>query len=229
MYNTFNFKEIECSDYSIFMSSIPSRPIAAKRVEYHDIPGRNGHLTSDDGSFLPSIITVPCTIMDISETNLRQIKAWLCGSGNLIFSDEPDVYWKVRLDLQVDYTIAMKTVHQFILVFDCYPLAYSIRNDQIILTSPGKIYNYGTSASDPIIKVYGSGNIELNINNNIIYLSNIDEFVVINSEMINAYKDTMLMNQYMKGEFPFFIVESNTISWTGTVSKIEITPNWRWL
>ncbi|HEY5524894.1 MAG TPA: distal tail protein Dit [Clostridium sp.] len=227
MYDSFNYNGIESSDFNIFMSSKPSRPIAAKRVQYYDIPGRNGHLTVDQG-LLPATITVPCTNMDVSQEDLRQIKAWLSGSGKLIFSDEPDVYWKVRLDLQVDFTVAIKQVHQFILVFDSYPLAYSIDNNLITLTSAGKIYNPGTAESDPIIKIYGSGIIVLNVNDNIINLSNIDGFVVINAEMINAYKDTILMNQYMRGEFPFFIAGSNTISWTGTVSKIEIIPNWRW-
>ncbi|QDY17535.1 phage tail protein [Clostridium botulinum] len=31
----------------------------------------------------------------------------------------------------------------------------------------------------------------------------------------------------MYGEFPIFQVGENKISWTGNVSKIEITPRWR--
>ncbi|WP_302653297.1 phage tail protein [uncultured Clostridium sp.] len=33
----------------------------------------------------------------------------------------------------------------------------------------------------------------------------------------------------MNGEFPKFEVGENNISWTGSVSKVKVIPNWRWL
>lgn len=230
MYNTFNFNGIESSDYSIFMSATPSRPIAAKRVQYFDIPGRNGHLTYDDGSLLQVPMTVSCTIMNITENNLRQIKAWLIGSGNLIFSDEPDVYWKVRLDLQIDFTIPMRQVHQFILIFDCFPMAYSIDNSLVTLTtSPGEIINLGTATSSPVMTVYGSGTITLTVNGIDILLTNVSGSVTIDSDLMDAYTGTVLQNNNMSGDFPILLVGNNTISWVGTVTSVTILPNFRYI
>lgn len=31
----------------------------------------------------------------------------------------------------------------------------------------------------------------------------------------------------MAGDYPVFYIGENMISWTGAVSKIEITPRWR--
>jgi phage-related protein len=31
----------------------------------------------------------------------------------------------------------------------------------------------------------------------------------------------------MTGEFPVFFSGQNNVSWTGAISKIEATPNWR--
>lgn len=33
----------------------------------------------------------------------------------------------------------------------------------------------------------------------------------------------------MKGQFPYLDIGENVISWSGNISKIEITPNWRCL
>lgn len=67
----------------------------------------------------------------------------------------------------------------------------------------------------------------MTINSKVINLTNIVGYVVINSDLQDAYKDSTLYNNYMVGDFPMLIPQNNTISWTGTVTKIEITPNWR--
>ena len=36
-------------------------------------------------------------------------------------------------------------------------------------------------------------------------------------------------NSFTADDFPVFEVGANEISWTGTVERIEIQPNWRWL
>lgn len=230
MYNTFNYNGIESSTYNIFMSKTPSRPRASKRIQSFEIPGRNGHLTYDDGSFMAIPISVECNIMDISESNLRAIKAWLYGSGNLIFSDEPAVFWKVRLDLQVDYVIPMRQVHQFILIFDCFPFAYLNVNSLVTLTtSPGTILNPGTATSSPVITVYGSGTITLTINGIAVLLTNVSGSVTIDSDLMDAYTGTVLQNNNMSGDFPILLVGNNTISWVGTVTSVTILPNFRYI
>lgn len=37
------------------------------------------------------------------------------------------------------------------------------------------------------------------------------------------------MNSAMSGDFPVLLPGTNAISWTGSVTKIEIRPNWRYL
>lgn len=37
------------------------------------------------------------------------------------------------------------------------------------------------------------------------------------------------MNSAMSGDFPVLLPGRNAVSWTGSVTKIEIRPNWRYL
>ncbi|HBJ2612674.1 TPA: phage tail protein [Clostridium botulinum] len=92
-----------------------------------------------------------------------------------------------------------------------------------------EINNPGTKESDPVITIYGYGNIDLNINDNIINLTNVSSSITIDSEIMDCYRDGQLFNNYMKGEFPIFKTGVNKISWMGNVQRIEIKPNWRWL
>lgn len=53
--------------------------------------------------------------------------------------------------------------------------------------------------------------------------------VTIDSLKEEAYLDGVYKNRNMLGEFPKLEVGKNTISWTGTLTKIEIQPKSRWL
>lgn len=228
---TFNFNGIDSSQYSIMMSETPNRPSAANRVIKYEVPGRDGVLTYVDGSCSPIPIPVKCTIMDISEQNLREVKVWLQGYGPLVFSDEPEVYWKARLDNQIDFTIPMRLVHQFIIQFDCFPYAYGVNNPLINLypsEQTKQLFNPGTLYSRPTVKIYGNGDMDLIINSDIVHLTNITDYVIIDGELVDCYKDETLMNSNMSGDFPILIPGLNDIGWSGNITKVEITPNWRW-
>ncbi len=87
----------------------------------------------------------------------------------------------------------------------------------------------GAFESEPIITIFGNGNIELYVNNQSISLKEITGSVTLDSEMQNAYNGAASMNNKMQGEFPILILGENNITWLGNVTRLEIQPNWRWL
>ena len=89
--------------------------------------------------------------------------------------------------------------------------------------------NMGTFESEPIITIFGSGNIMLYVNNQNVSLKEIIGSVTLDSEMKNAYNGATLFNHKMIGEFPILILGENNISWLGAVTKLEIQPNWRYV
>lgn len=224
----FVFKNISSEDY-LGITKLPSILKAEKDINFIEIEGRDGVLTQDLGSYRSVVKTVECTIKDLTQIDF--ICSWLDGNGEVIFSNEPNKKYKATIKNQIEFTQLVSTYdyHKFIIQFDCQPHGYSIDDSIITLTSAGTIYNSGSANSKPIVKVFGTGAITLAINGNIINLTNVIEYVTINSDLVDCYKDTLLKNNDMNGDFPILVTGNNTISWTGTVTKVEIIPNFRYL
>lgn len=225
---TFNGKN-SYSDFGLKIKSRPPRPKPERNVDKIEIPDRDGYLTVDHGTYKGFTLTVNCMLLNatgISE-QARDIKAWLDGSGDLIFSDDTAKY-KATVINQFDVAEEINNYGEFEVVFDCQPLAES---DTVTteLTSAGIINNVGIKSAKPIITVYGSGSITLTINNANIILTNVSDYVTIDSVLVDCYKDTVLKNSDMNGNFPELLSGANSISWTGTVTKVVISYNLRWL
>ena len=230
--NTFNFKGIDCSKYKILLEKMPSRPTSAKRVVYLDIPGRDGHLIYDDGSLLPTPILVECSIMDVTQSDLRKIKQWLSGSGNLIFNDEPNVYWRARLDLQLDFVKPLKLLHEFILTFDCFPYAFLKIGDKPLVFNPTAtlweaILMNDYNVSLPHIKIFAQGDVGLLINGIETDFYSIDHLIEVDSELQQCYKGTQNLGMNMSGDFPILNEGRNVIQFTGNIQQVQIIPHWR--
>ena len=225
----FIFKNISSKDY-LGITKLPSIFKAEKDINFIEIEGRDGVLTQDLGSYRSVVKTVECIITDL--TQIDYICSWLSGGGEVIFSNEPTRKYKATIKNQIEFTQLVSTYdyHNFLIQFECQPHKYSLSNDIITLTTtPQTILNSGSANSRPIIKVFGTGAITLTINSKVVTLTNIVDYIIIDSDLMDAYKDTQIMNNYMSGEFPELIPGNNTISWTGTVTKVEITLNSRWL
>jgi len=226
--NSFIFKNQDSYlDYGIVINKLPALIKAERNVDEIEIQGRDGDLTIDYETYKPITFTLECTV--INEDKMEDIKSWLNGFSNLILSWRSDKYYKAKMINRIDISESMSDLGEFPLLFKCQPHAYSLRNDIVTLIAPGTIYNGGSTNSKPIITIYGTGAITLTINSINVILTNVVDYVTIDSELMDAFKDSQLMNQFMTGEFPELIKGANTISWVGTISKIEIIPNWRWL
>lgn len=223
----FIFKNISSLDMGMLVNELPPITKPARDINKVGIPGRDGFLTEDLDTYQGTVKPAECTLLDF--TMLDQVISWLDGSGEVIFSNQPDRKYQASIINQIPFTRFARKWRKFVVIFDCQPFARMIDNNIITLTAPSAIYGAGTRESRPIIKVYGTGAISLTINSKTIQLTNIVEHVTIDSELTDCYKNTVLMNNNMNGDFPTLQVGTNTISWTGTVTKIEITPNWRWL
>lgn len=94
------------------------------------------------------------------------------------------------------------------------------------------VENTGNYLSSPIIKIEGTGTIELIVNGNKLFRYTFpdgEDTVVIDSQKQDAYLGTDLKNRNMSGEFPIFETGENIITWEGVISNIEISSKSRWL
>ncbi|PRR84519.1 distal tail protein Dit [Clostridium vincentii] len=223
------------TDYGIIVSSRPSIPSPKRRVSYINIPGRNSNLIFDEGTYDDITIVLECTSKDRNNLmdKMDNIKAWLfeAGESDLIFSFNPNKKYRAQVVNSIDFKTVFRCVLDFPIIFNCKPFKYLVENTlSTINQSATEVINSGNIESDPIISVYCLGDITLKINNEQIKLIDINGKVIINSEIQDCYDDEgNSLNEKMTGEFPKLKTGVNIIEWIGTVSKVEILPNWRWL
>ena len=211
----------------ILVNELPPIIKASRDINKITIPGRDGFLTEDLETYGETVKACECTILDI--TMVDQVLAWLDGSGEVIFSNQLSRKYQACIINQIPFNRIMRKWYKFIVIFDCQPFAKMLTNAVQTLTSPGVVFNTGTYKAKPVIKVNGTGTIDLSINGDVIRLTNVVGYVTIDSDLMDCYKDTLLQNNNMSGNFPELIVGPNAISWTGSVTSVEITPNWRYI
>lgn len=95
------------------------------------------------------------------------------------------------------------------------------------------LVNRGNTNARPIITLYGSGTINLSLNGAQIFVIDIGsaEYITIDAEQMNAYQGDILMNRSVVGDYSelVFNIGTNTISWTGDVTQVEVENFTRWL
>lgn len=219
------------TDYNVVVGSLPVISKPQRNIEYIEIPGRSGSLKVDYETYNDIVIPLICSFRDTDVPGKAdEIKAWLNGSeGQLIFSNQTDRYYLAHVADSFDIAQEFRVFGKFQVNFRCRPFKYAVTNTPVILTEAGTIDNPGNVDSEPVILVTGSGSITLAINGVNIILADVDGYVTVDSVLKDSYKDTVLKNSKMTGEFPVLVPGENTISWTGTVTSVQITGNWRWL
>ena len=230
--NSFNNKN--ASDFGLKIAYRPSIPSPEENVTVYPAPGRNGDLTYKEGTYKDIQYPVEYNLIDFYNLHgkIRAIKGWLLGTikdKKLIFSDDPEVFYKVKKVSATDIERRLKISGEFTATYTMEPFGYERNVDDIILTEEGSIFNPGTVYSQPIITVEGTGNITLTINNRNVILTNLSSVIVIDSVIEDAYLGTQNLNDKMYGKFPRLEMGENEISWIGNVTKLTISPNWRYL
>ena len=115
----------------------------------------------------------------------------------------------------------------------CKPYKYSFAGQETVVADSASLSVTNPTAfeSRPYIKLYGSGAVTLNISSggstNSWTISSVDEYIEIDSELVNCYKGTVLKNDTVTGDgFPTLQSGASTIACVGDVTRIEFIPRW---
>ena len=232
MQDYFLWNGVDCRTYGIHVTEQPPITIPLERSTQTNVPGRPGSLTQLEGDdvYDDMILTATCFISDPAQ--ISAIAAWLKGSGTVTFANRTGGYYKARISNQIPFEKVLRgNPHcTFAVNFRCYPFFYADAAADITVTTSGTIItNPGSVYSEPRVTVTGSGDITLMVGTTIVELTDISGSIVIDSVLQEAYTGSELMNDHMSGDFPVLKPGANAISWTGTVTRVVVRPNWRYL
>ena len=226
------WKGINSRTVGITVTELPEIILPEERVTFTDVPGLSGSLAQTEGVdvYKDITLTVKCYCPDPTPEAVSAIAAYFRGSGRLELPNRLDGYYEARVVNQISFAKILRgnTPRTFSVNFRCKPFLhlYSGETEQVI-TSGSFLLNPTGIKAKPLIRITGSDDITLLAGTQIIELQGIENGIVLDSELQEAYWDGVLKNSCMTGEFPVLGEGNTAISWTGgTVTQVMIIPRW---
>ena len=219
----------------LLIQELPPISKPKMRTQVEEIDGRAGDIITQLG-FKAYDKTIKIGLY--GDFDLDDVISYFNSSGQVVFSNEPDKYYNYQILDQIDFQrlIRFRTAK---VKMHVQPFKYSSVEGVLKFTSFTNdeitVKNNGNYISKPIITITGSGTINLSLNGNQIFVIDMgnNEQIVIDTNLMEAYNPTnqALLNRSVTGNYNNFSlnVGTNTISWSGTISEIDVENYSRWI
>lgn len=211
---------------NLFLENYPSIPIANEEYEEVLVEGRNGKLIINKGTYPDKKIPFTFTILSPRiEIDFERVYEWLTEiEDNRLIFGRRDRCYKVKKVIFGDIQKEFRSIGEFDVTFLCEPFLQDLDKTTHEITTSGFKINYdGNAPGDTLIKVYGSGNIQLTINGETMQINNVTDYVEIDSDLLQVRnQDGTSKDDDTLGDFILFTKGENIISYTGTVTKVVV-------
>lgn len=221
-------------DYSILVEHPPGYEYPEKDLEITHVPGRNGDIVFDTGSYQnvdrAYEIAVPA-IRERYEVMANKISEWLHSAktyARLEDTYEPEYY---RMALYKESNVVeclLRGAGRATINFNCKPQRFlKSGEEKFNYTNSGSIFNPTGFNSLPRIKLTTTGATQFSINSNVIQIKSACTDLVIDSNIQDCYAGTLNKNNIVTlFEFPQLQPGINTINFVSGITNLEIIPNW---
>lgn len=233
------FNGIPSTNYGIHVETPPVYATPERDYGVVHIPGRNGDLVIDNGSYKNVTRKYSISVGEIDgnfTTLAAGVSEWLhsaSGYARLEDSYESDYF---RLAYYVADAEMENLFHQagkMSIEFNCKPARFLKAGERAVpFTTAGSISNPTFQKSFPKLTVVVSGSGTLTIGDQTITISGLtgSTRMVIDSELQDVYEEGSLTNLNSKVSFsdgfPLLSPGVNTITFTGSITSVEVIPRW---
>lgn len=229
---TFYLDGVDAFSVGIHLQKPVSFSEAVPISDVQTIPGRNGDLIFETGSYENRSGSASCfCLQEDVEKAVSSAGRFLMGKKGyrrLETSDDPDHYWMARVENSPQIAMRLRTLAPFEIGFDCKPQRFlKSGENSISFDGNGTIENVYGQNSMPLITVYGNGDGVLTIGNYTVSIESMDGVLYLDSETQNAYNNDGNQNAKINApEFPVIEPGNNVVSFQGGITSIEIIPRW---
>lgn len=223
------FKGKYCENFDVFLYDYPVVTSANSEYKEISIPGRIGSVIIPIQS--TKNIRITCTFAILNKRllpNVRQLKEWLDGQGELYLTEEMNVYYDVLFVEHGDVERELRSFGRFTVTFICYPYGFDETGKQPHSIIDNTLYNsYAECLPEYIIN--GEGTCKLSVNGNEM-TANIGQNLIINTRLMIPYrKDGILKNTSISGNYKDMKLNSGTNKISITEGfDLKIIPHWGW-
>jgi predicted phage tail component-like protein len=211
-----------------------SKPLLRNQIE--EIDGRDGDIVMPLGY---AAYDKDVSIGLYGKFDVDDVIEYFNSEGKVVFSNEPDKYYKYQVLNQIDFERLVR-FRTATVTFHVQPFKFANNEKAKTYTSFDNnsitVRNNGNYYSRPKITVFGTGTINLSLNGKQLFVINLGSQaaqITIDAEQLEAYdEDTnVLMNRSVDGDYDNLRLKvgTNTISWSGSVTKMIISNYSRWI
>ena len=203
-----------------------------ERVQHVTIPGRSGELTQTEGDQIYNSYIQSVEIGVEGLENVRAAENWLKGEGRVSFDNQPEMEQKARIIGAVTLEKHSRNVDRWkaTVQFYCDPIKRAVNEQAITVTTSGaSVNNPGDMTAYPKIEITGSGLITVRAGGKTLTIPACESGWIIDSENEWILQGTTPLEGVCSGDFPVLEKGANTVTFTGSVTKLLITPNFRYL
>ena len=229
---TFYLDGIDAQSAGIYLQKPIVFSEAVPNIESKTIPGRNGDLSFETGSYKNRSGSVSCfCLQEDVETAVSAAGRFLMrkkGYRRLETSDDPNHYWMARVENSPQMEMRIRVLAPFDISFDCKPQRFlKSGENKTSFTASGSISNqYGQTAL-PLITLYGNGAGTLTIGSCVVDVKNMDGVLYLDSDTQNAYNNNGNQNMNINAPtFPTLPDGETQIAFSGGIERVEIVPRW---
>lgn len=163
---TFYLDGVDARSVGIKLQSPVEFSDAVPVVDIQSIPGRNGDLVWDTGSYENRSGSASCFCLqkDVEKALSAAGRFLMSGKGyrRLETSDDPDHFWMARVENSPEIAMRLRTLAPFSIDFDCKPQRFLKDGENtIVFTESGSLFNQYGQVALPLIAVYYKGNTTL--------------------------------------------------------------------
>lgn len=230
------FNGISSADFHIQVEHPPGYEFPEKDTNITHVPGRNGDVITDLGSYKNVNRSYQFAIGSYKEDYTRManmISEWLhSGSGycKLMDSYEPEYYRMASYSESGEMTNIYNHAAQITANFNCKPQRFLKAGDEAVtFTESANLFNPTGFTSLPIITVKGTGSGTITIGTTVVSISDLTNGIIIDSEIQDAYMNMVNKNNLIKlsgNKFPVLEPGLNAVAFTGGVTSVEVVPKW---
>lgn len=212
------WKGVDLKSYGIIVDKTPTISKGKKNIDTLTIPGRNGFLTIDKGTYQPFVVSLECHARE--SANYDNIKALLDGYGTLSFDGLREYTAVIQNAIEFSKALQFK---RFPIEFLVNPIAEDITPTTYTVASSGSTLTItGANAPMyPILEITISGQTSFVVNGYSFSLSTAGTYTLDCKNMVIIDSNDDNAANIMDGDFPV-LDSSNTITYDGNVTSFQI-------
>lgn len=232
--NYLTFAGKATSDFGVLISGEAIYNSPERNVTTQEIAGKNGAVVFDRGNFKNIAVQYPAFIRDDMPDKVRDFLNYMASfTGYQRLEDTYYPYYfrlaRFVTNTDVEALDYMNRRGSFTIAFDCKPQRFLKDGEKAIrFTDGGEILNRTLYDARPFLRVYGTGAGTVGIAEDTITISEIDGYIDIDCEIMDAYKGATNLNNKVSfsGDSVSIPAGKHNIAFTGNISAVEVTPRW---